>query len=103
MKDVFHARVYITGSTGTTFWACQPMEAMMSREWFVLSRRSTHNTKHDPLADPLERDEWHALAWSVPLLFWFAGSDNSARPHPDRRPIAARRAMAQTRTPFLTR
>ena len=40
----------------------------MSREWFVLTRNSMLNTRRDPLADPLEGEEWRGLAWVLPLL-----------------------------------
>jgi hypothetical protein len=103
MKDAFHARVYIAATTGTTFWACQLMETVMSRKWFVLTGRSTRNIQRDPLADPLEQEEWRGLGWLVPLLSWLVSSHDPARPHPARRPVAGRRALAQTRTPFLTR
>ena len=40
----------------------------MSPEWMIALDRMAGRREHDPLADPLEREEWKGLEW-VSRLF----------------------------------
>jgi hypothetical protein len=35
--------------------------------------------QHDAFADPLERDEWEGLRWSVPLVSWLVASRSAQK------------------------